>query len=295
MLLRIVVLAIAVMGFACADTLTLQSGQVVRGQYVGGDARHIKFAVGDRVDSYSIDDVASLQFGAWQKLNGDSSRAPAQPGVDPAQPVAGQAPVQPVPDPAQPVVQQAAPVAQPAVSVASPAPASAPPAGPQIPTGTIITVRMIDAVDSEETHLGQTFRASVDEPVQVDGQTVIARGADATAKLVQDQESGKFEGRTILTLVLTEVMANGHMVDISTGDVSQASGSRGSRTAKVVGGATALGAIIGGLAGGGAGAAIGAASGAAVGSGVQLGTHGQRVRIPAETRLNFTLHQPVQP
>ena len=41
------------------------------------------------------------------------------------------------------------------------------------------------------------------------------------------------------------------MIDTTTGDVSQASSSRGARTAKVVGGTTALGAIIGALAGGG--------------------------------------------
>ena len=36
-----------------------------------------------------------------------------------------------------------------------------------------------DAVDSKVAQLGQTFRASVDEPVLVNDQTVIPRGADA--------------------------------------------------------------------------------------------------------------------
>jgi hypothetical protein len=151
---------------------------------------------------------------------------------------------------------------------------------------------MIDGVDSEQTRLGQTFRASVDEPVLLDGQTVIPRGADAVVKLVEDKESGKFQGKTILTLALMQVMANGRMIDVTSGDVSQASGSRGAKTAKVVGGTAALGAIIGGIAGGGKGAAIGAGSGAAVGGGVQALTKGQRVKIPSETRLTFTLQQP---
>ena len=153
---------------------------------------------------------------------------------------------------------------------------------------------MIDAVDSKVAHLGQTFRASVDEPVLVNGQTVIPRGADAQAKLVEDQQSGKFEGKTVLTLALTDITINGQMIDTTTGDVTQASKSRGARTAKVVGGATALGAIIGALAGGGRGAAIGAASGAAVGGGAEILTKGQQVKIPSETRLNFTLQQPIQ-
>jgi hypothetical protein len=163
-----------------------------------------------------------------------------------------------------------------------------------IPVGTSITVRMIDSVNSQQTRLGETFRASVDEPVLVDGQVALPRGADAVVKLVEDQQSGKIEGKTILTLVLQQVLANGRMVDLTSGDVSQSSGSRGARSAKVIGGTAALGAIIGALAGGGRGAAIGAGSGAAVGTGAEVLTKGQTVKIPSETRLTFTLQQPAQ-
>jgi len=270
MFLRITIATILMVALAAADTLTLRSGQVVRGQYVGGDARHLKFATGDRVDTYSIDDVDNLQFGPAQRQSSDDDRGAVAP-----------------PPPPQPGFQQSAPPSN------APPPAVA--AGPDpIPAGTIITARMIDSVDSDRARLGETFRASIDEPISLDGQIVVPRGADATVKLVEDKEAGKFEGRTILTLELVEVMANGRMVDITTGGVSRASGSRGAKTGKVVGGATALGAIVGALAGGGKGAAIGAVSGAAVGGGVQLATHGERVRIPSETRLNFTLRQPIQ-
>ena len=86
------------------------------------------------------------------------------------------------------------------------------------------------------------------------------------------------------------------MIDTTTGDVSQASSSRGARTAKVVGGTTALGAIIGALAGGGRGAAIGAASGAAVGGGAEVLTKGQQVKIPSETspELHAPAADPIQ-
>jgi hypothetical protein len=50
--------------------------------------------------------------------------------------------------------------------------------------------------------------------------------------------------------------------------------------------------LIGGLAGGGKGAAIGAGVGAGAGTGVQIFTKGQQVKIPPETRLDFTLQQP---
>ena len=74
----------------------------------------------------------------------------------------------------------------------------------------------------------------------------------------------------------------------------QQSGSRRARSGKVIGGTAVLGAIIGAIAGGGKGAAIGLGAGAGAGTAVQVATKGQRVRIPSETRLTFTLQQPVR-
>ena len=61
----------------------------------------------------------------------------------------------------------------------------------------------------------------------------------------------------------------------------------------MIGGGAALGALIGAIAGGGKGAAIGAAVGGGGGTAVQAMTKGQQVKIPSETRLDFTLHAPV--
>ena len=163
-----------------------------------------------------------------------------------------------------------------------------------LPAGTKLVIRMIDAVDSERNSVGQTFAASLDEPVMSDGQTIIPRGADAVVKLVDDKESGKLTGRTTLTLDLMRLKVNGRMVDVNTETVTEESSSRGARTAKVVGGTAALGTIIGAIAGGGKGAAIGLGSGAAVGAGAEVLTKGQRVRIPSETRLTFVLENAVR-
>jgi len=277
--LRISALLLALATISAADVLTLRSGRVVEGQYLGGDARMIRLAIGDRVESYPIVQVSNLQFSLPDKSSGSQDVPPPAP----------------VPPPDQ---------------ASAPPPSDRPDlhrrdddrrddrrdgdrrsGADSLPSGTAIVVRLIDSVDSERDYLGKTYRASVDEPVLIDGRVVIPRGADAIAKLVDDKQSGKIEGRTVLTLDLAQVQVNGRMVDITTGDVSQASGSRGARSAKVIGGATALGAIIGALAGGGKGAAIGAGSGAAVGTGAEVLTKGQKVRIPSETRLTFTLQQ----
>lgn len=153
---------------------------------------------------------------------------------------------------------------------------------------------MIDPVDSQVNKLGDTFKASIDEPVVVEGRTVVPRGADVVVKLVQDKQSGKITGRTELTLDLVSVKVNGRDVDVTTQDVTTASKSRSTRSATVIGGTTALGAIIGAIAGGGKGAAVGAVSGAGVGTAAQVLTKGQQVKIPAETRLDFILQQAVK-
>jgi hypothetical protein len=162
-----------------------------------------------------------------------------------------------------------------------------------LPAGTNFVIRMIDAVDSQSNRVGQTFRASLDQPVMQDGNAVIPRGSDVVVKLVDAQQSGKLTGRTELALALQSVSVNGRMVDVNTQTVKEDSSSRTARTAKVAGGTAALGAIIGGIAGGGKGAAIGAGAGAATGAGVELATSGQRVHVPSETRLTFVLDNPV--
>jgi hypothetical protein len=164
----------------------------------------------------------------------------------------------------------------------------------RLQAGTNLVIRMIDGVDSERNSVGQTFAASLDEPVIIDGRTVIPRGADVVVKLVDAKESGKLTGRTTLTLDLMSLKVNGRMVDVNTETVTEKSSSRGSRTAKVAGGTAVLGTIIGAIAGGGKGAAIGLGSGAAVGAGAEIVTKGQRVRIPSETRLTFVLEDAVR-
>jgi hypothetical protein len=153
---------------------------------------------------------------------------------------------------------------------------------------------MIDGVDSETNRVGQTFAASMDEPVMLNGETVIPRGADVVVKLVDSKESGKLTGRAELTLDLMSVKVDGRMVDIDTQSVSRESDSRGQRTAKVAGGTAAVGAIIGAIAGGGKGAVIGAGAGGAAGAGAEEVTKGQRVKVPSETRLTFVLDTAVR-
>jgi len=57
MFLRLATIGAIVASLCFADTLTLRSGRVITGQYLGGDARHIRMAIGDRVDTFNVEDV----------------------------------------------------------------------------------------------------------------------------------------------------------------------------------------------------------------------------------------------
>jgi hypothetical protein len=248
-----------------ADTLVLRNGATVQGTYLGGDARQLRIDQNGTVRSYDIGQVQSVIF--------------------------SEAGYQAPPPPAQPYASRDRDGDR---GGNFPPPAPPPVAGITVPVDTSVVVRMIDSVNSDTARLGETFRASLAEPIYVNGQEVIPRGADVTTRLVTDQKSGKIEGRTVLTLALATMTVNGRAMDVTSSDVQTESSSRGARSAKVIGGATALGAIVGAIAGGGKGAAIGAGSGAAVGTGAQVLTNGQKVKIPSETRLTFRLQNPIQ-
>ncbi len=192
-----------------------------------------------------------------------------------------------------------APLANPQPAVApAPPPTPPPPPPPQpitvtIPEGSIVTIRTIDAIDSSTSSTGQSFRASLDAPVVVNDRVVLPRGLNVNLKLVQADSAGKFSGRSELTVSLDRVTYQGKTYSLETSDVQQQGSSRGKRSVAVIGGSAVLGALIGGLAGGGKGAAIGAGVGAGGGTAVQAATQGQQVKIPSETRLDFTLHAAV--
>jgi hypothetical protein len=158
----------------------------------------------------------------------------------------------------------------------------------ELPSGTEITVRLIDSIDSEKNDEGDEFRATLEDPIKL-GDTVVApKGSNAKVKLVAEKDSGKLTGRTELSVRLLSVAVDGKLVPVNTSRVTEGSGSRGARTAKTAAAVGAVGAIIGAIAGGGQGAAIGAGAGAAAGAGSQVFMKGQRVRIPSETVLTFT-------
>jgi hypothetical protein len=376
-LLRLAItLAVATAGFA--DTITLRSGRVVTGTYLGGTAREVRVDTGDRIQTLNVSDITRIDFSSdgaapasrpaddgrptlrrsdvtilrpdssdddrppvrWSDATtltpdptqdaGDgrptlrssssaaassdddrptlrrsdgSSSSPVATTSDDGRPTlrrsdsSSSSPAAATSDDDRPVLRRRdGSVVTPDSPAATPAPTPAPaPTAPiELPAGTNLVVRMIDGVNSEVNHVGQTFAGSLDDAVTVNGSPAIPRGADVLVKLVNAKESGTFTGRSELTLSLVSVKVNGRVVDVNTETVSRESEARGKDTATRAAGVGVAGAVVGAIAGGGKGAAVGAAAGGAAGAGSEVITKGPQVKIPSETRLTFVLDTPVK-
>lgn len=185
-----------------------------------------------------------------------------------------------------PVIDQPPPAGEPAQAPAAPATVT-------IPAGTIVTVRMIDPVDSRTSQPGQEFAAALAAPLAVGNQVVVPAGSNASVRLVTATSSGRFEGRAELALELHSLTINGSARRVRSSAYQKNGRSRGRGTAEKVGGGAVIGGLIGAIAGGGKGAAIGAGIGGAGGGGAQaLGKRGQ-VKVPSEAKLDFVLKAPI--
>ena len=185
---------------------------------------------------------------------------------------------------------------QPPAPEAAPPPQPPPPPAPtqvEVPAGTTVTIRMIDGVDSSVNQPGEIFHASLDVPLVVGNQVAVPKGADVYVRLVTATSAGRMTGKSELRLELVKLEFQGQSYPLVSSTYTQSGSSRGKNTAEKVGGGAILGTLIGAIAGGGKGAAIGAGVGAAGGGVYQAATHGQQVKIPSETRLDFKLEHPV--
>jgi hypothetical protein len=268
-LIQFTVFALVLVLFAApafADTLVLKSGERVSGYFEGGTARTVKFRASDGVaKDYDILTVQQIQFG---------------------EAVAAK--------PAAPATSSAAPRLVPGNErVTRPTSSNAASTGFTIPTGSKITIRMIDSVNSETNKVGETFIATLDEPLMQEGLEVVPRGADVRGRIANINEAGRIAGSAQLGLELTQIIVNGIQYSLQTSEYAEKAEGRGGQTAKRAGIGAGIGAAIGAVAGGGKGAAIGAGVGAGGATAVQVMTKGDKLNIPSETKLEFTLRAPL--
>ena len=190
-----------------------------------------------------------------------------------------------------------APAAKPAASKAAASAAPKPAAVVEpivVPTGTVLTIRLDQAVGSKISQSGEPFTGTLSSAVDVDGKTAIPAGARASGVVADAKALGRFKGGAVLQLKLNSIEVDGKARSIETSSVVREEKGKGKRTAVLAGGGAAVGALIGGLAGGGKGAAIGALAGGGAGTAGAAYTGNKDIVLPAEAAVSFKLESPLE-
>lgn len=163
-----------------------------------------------------------------------------------------------------------------------------------VPAGNSIIVTLDQSVSSKDARVGQKVDGSVAQDVAVSGKTVIPKGSRVSLSVASTQASGHLKTPAKLWLKIDSIEVSGKTYTVSTRWSGQTGPSHNKRNIVAIGGGTALGATIGAIAGGGKGAAIGAAAGAGAGTAGAAMTGKKDITFPAETKLRFTVKEPVR-
>ena len=107
------------------------------------------------------------------------------------------------------------------------------PSATKLPEGTPIPIRLQSALSSASAHAGDSFSATVDEPIVIDGQTLIDRGTPATGRVLEAKPAANSPGRSLvpgyLRIVLVSLTVAGRRIMIETSSIFAKGGIREDR------------------------------------------------------------------
>jgi hypothetical protein len=151
-----------------------------------------------------------------------------------------------------------------------------------------------ETLRSDKNQSGDSFRATLDQPLVIDGFVIAERGARVEGRVSEVDAGGRVKGVARMTLELVRLTtSDGQRIRLQTETFARQGQKDTKGDAAKIGVAAGIGAAIGAIAGGGKGAAIGAGVGGAAGAGGVMATRGKAAEIPAETRLSFRLREPI--
>jgi len=215
-------------------------------------------------------DPSSPSSGGWKRFQQNApSDGPAQ--VDPSQaPVPGSQSQPPMP---------VAPANPPRVT---------------IPIGTWITIRVNEPLSSDHNQPGDTFTATLAQPVIVNGLVLARRGQTVVGRVSEAKKAGRVSGVSRLGLEVAAIsLVDGDQVQVKTSLVERQGQTSYGRDAAGIGVTTATGAAIGAAVNGGVGAGVGAAAGVVASTIGVLFTRGRPTVVYPEMPLTFRLESPI--
>jgi len=162
-----------------------------------------------------------------------------------------------------------------------------------IKPGTFVTVRLNQALSSDQNQPGDGFAATLAQPVVVNGVVVAERGQTVGGRVVEAEKAGRMKGVSRLGIQLTELtLADGQPIPIQSELVARNGRTSEGRDVGAVAATTATGAAIGAAADWGTGAVVGAGVGAVGGIIGVLLTRGHPTVLYPESVLTFRISAP---
>jgi hypothetical protein len=112
------------------------------------------------------------------------------------------------------------------------------PSTTKLPEGTPIPIRLQSALSSASSHAGDTFNAIIDEPVVIDGQTLLGSGTPAKGQVLEARAAGRSSGNSLesplepgyLRIVLVSLNVGGRSIAIETSSIFAKGGFREERS-----------------------------------------------------------------
>jgi len=158
----------------------------------------------------------------------------------------------------------------------------------------VIFVRLNEPLSSDHNHAGDSFTATLDQPIVMNGWVVARRGETIVGSVISAKKAGRVKGVSELGLELTEItVVDGQQIPITTELWNGSAGTSHGADAGSIATTTGVGTIIGAAANGGTGAGVGAGAGALAGIGLVLLTRGKPTVLGPESALSFRLKTPL--
>lgn len=148
-------------------------------------------------------------------------------------------------------------------------------------------VKLLTALSSETSHVGDPVSGELLLPWTVDGQVVLPAGTRVEGRVGMVEPKGRLKHNAKLSLVFNDIVIPGHSrVSISSRPILFAAGGETQRDLLTVGAGGAAGAVIGAITGN---TTRGALVGAAAGGGAALAHKGDAVELPVGTGMRLRL------
>jgi hypothetical protein len=86
----------------------------------------------------------------------------------------------------------------------------------RLPEGTPITIRLLTPLSSALSHGGDSFQGTLDDPIAIEGEILVIRGAAVTGRVLAAKAAGQFHDPGYLRIAVVSLTIDGKPIPIST-------------------------------------------------------------------------------